>query len=277
MSDHTDPRDHPDELLVGYVDGSATPAERAEAEAHLAACSRCREEIELATAGRLAMASLTEVEPPGLAETGVAGLRRAALRPVEEVGGDGEVVRPPARVRRASWVPALAAAAVVAVIAGLVAVPLALRGGGNALKARGAAVPTAAPAPAEQGLVDTGANYTVASVNALARRLAGQNKALARAGDMASASHSPVPTFDVNGRPRAGQGAEFAVPIALDCLRRGAGLSAGAKPLYLEAATFQGSPAYVGGFYVPGTRLNFMMVVVGRQDCLPLYSAKQSL
>ena len=39
---------HPEELLAGYVDGTLSAKDRVAVEAHLAACSRCSREVELA-------------------------------------------------------------------------------------------------------------------------------------------------------------------------------------------------------------------------------------
>ena len=55
---------HPEELLAGYVDGTLSAKDRAAVEAHLAACSRCSREVELARGARTALRSLTEVPAP---------------------------------------------------------------------------------------------------------------------------------------------------------------------------------------------------------------------
>ena len=57
---------HPEELLAGYVDGSAAPDERRAVEAHLATCGRCREEVDLAMSSHAALASLPELAAPGV-------------------------------------------------------------------------------------------------------------------------------------------------------------------------------------------------------------------
>ena len=93
---------HPDELLAGYVDGSATPGERRIVEEHLAGCATCQEEVELAGAARAALVALPELGAPGLAEAGVASLRRAAFHTVsdpDQAGAAGHWTRTD-RIRR---------------------------------------------------------------------------------------------------------------------------------------------------------------------------------
>jgi Putative zinc-finger len=57
---------HPDSSLAAYVEGTATSRERATAEAHLATCVVCRKEVTRARRARTALASLGEVESPGI-------------------------------------------------------------------------------------------------------------------------------------------------------------------------------------------------------------------
>ena len=290
MSDRSRPPvDHPDELLAGYVDGSATPRERVAVQSHLASCAQCREEAELASAARTALASLPELAPPGLARQGVAALRQPAVNVVpggaegdaHQRQGAGAPPRIPPR-RRIAWVPALAAAAIVA-IAGLIALPILLRGGGGTAtapsKAGREATPTQSPLPA---LVDRGASYTPATLNALAKGLA----PLARQVEGAPPSPTPAPNHPAAGTPlaspsipprfAAAASADYAASnTALVCLVTGGGLESDAVPVYLETATFKGVPAYIGAFARTGARLNFVVVAVGRSACQPLYSASQ--
>jgi hypothetical protein len=268
-------QEHPDELLAGYVEGSSTVAERALVDAHLAACSQCREELDLATAARTALASLPELEPPGL---GAGGLLQAeqdgplerpdsVVLPLPERGGGRE--------RRTAWVPALAAAAIV-VIAGLLTVPILLRGGGGGNAAAPskefAQTPAASPIPA---LVDTGASYTPASLNSLAKELApaAREKAAAAPGATPAAG-TPTTGSDRSALSGAAtdQAGQAMSQAAMDCLASGGGLSSSAVPLYLEAAKFKGVPAYVGAFFTTGARLNFSLVAVSRTGCQPLYT-----
>jgi len=55
---------HPDDLLADYVDGSLDEPRRAEVDAHLPGCARCREEIRLAGAAKASMAQLEDVPVP---------------------------------------------------------------------------------------------------------------------------------------------------------------------------------------------------------------------
>jgi hypothetical protein len=46
--------------------------------------------------------------------------------------------------------------------------------------------------------------------------------------------------------------------------------------LYLEQAEVSGTPAYIGGFYIPTAKLNIMVIAVTRDGCQPIYSVRQS-
>ncbi|HHO68050.1 MAG TPA: hypothetical protein ENK12_03365 [Gammaproteobacteria bacterium] len=64
----TESREHPDELLVFHVNGTLDAEERAQVEAHLADCPRCREEVEFLRALRSSMqASAADAEPDDMA------------------------------------------------------------------------------------------------------------------------------------------------------------------------------------------------------------------
>jgi hypothetical protein len=56
--------EHPEELLAGYVEGSLDSDERAQVETHLSTCDRCREEMSLAGEARTALAALPDLEAP---------------------------------------------------------------------------------------------------------------------------------------------------------------------------------------------------------------------
>lgn len=56
--------DHPEELLAGYADGSLGADERARVEAHLATCETCQEELDLAAEALTSLESLPELDPP---------------------------------------------------------------------------------------------------------------------------------------------------------------------------------------------------------------------
>jgi Putative zinc-finger len=99
---------HPEELLAPYVDGTASPQERAAVDAHASSCAHCRGEIAAATAARAALRRLPVVNAP------------AGLAP------DTHVVTPAGRPGDGvpGWYRWAGAAAVAAVIVLLVALVL---------------------------------------------------------------------------------------------------------------------------------------------------------
>lgn len=97
---------HPDELLPWYVNGTLAEAERAPVAAHLAQCSRCRDELAFLTSLQAGVRAAAEEDAAGM--PGELGLKRL----LRDVGR--EVPRPmPARAPRSWWRPVLAAAAVL--------------------------------------------------------------------------------------------------------------------------------------------------------------------
>lgn len=65
---------HPDDALVAFANHTLDPTEQAKLEAHLAACDRCREELDWLTTLRAGM----QAEPlPAVDEVGLARLMRA--------------------------------------------------------------------------------------------------------------------------------------------------------------------------------------------------------
>jgi anti-sigma factor RsiW len=65
---------HPEDLLAGYVDGSAGPADRDIVDVHLRTCDRCRGEVDAAGTARSALRRLPDPETPDIAAAVVAGL-----------------------------------------------------------------------------------------------------------------------------------------------------------------------------------------------------------
>lgn len=55
---------HPDDLLADYLDGTLDERRRADVDAHLQGCARCREEVRLAGAAKASLAELEDVPVP---------------------------------------------------------------------------------------------------------------------------------------------------------------------------------------------------------------------
>jgi anti-sigma factor RsiW len=288
MSDPMDPSvSHPDELLAGYVDGSATPEEREAVDRHLAACAACSEEVRLAADARAALVSLPELGAPGLAEAGVLALRRAAFQAVPADGPDGATEpatadRSPTAARieprdrlRVAWVQLVAAAAIVAVLGGLIAIPL-LLSGNDASTSGGtrAAGPIAVPSSSLPPLIDQGANYSQASLDSLAARVTTlvRAKHLAESTARGSVQATPAPAAGLGQSPAVEDAS--AARTALTCLVQGGGPE-DLAPVYLEQAEVSGTPAFIGGFFIQGAKLNVMVIAVSRDGCQPLYSIRR--
>ncbi len=246
---------HPEELLAGLVDGTLTDAERAEADAHLAGCSSCREEIELSTTALAALARLEDepvpfgVTGPVLAEAERRFERRRAV--VWE---------------RLQWAAGLAAAAALVTV-----VALSLRGGGDEDLRAGVGGASGAPAPAGEAEAVLGGaappglerrpdvTYDESAIRSLAR-------------DAAAAAED------------RGGAARLAPPDeALACLRSsGAPVDEPADLLVrLIEATYGDTPAYLAVFLEgPGARQppdHAVVWVVAMDDCRILITASQQL
>lgn len=225
---------HPEDLLAAYVDGALAPEERAAVDAHLAGCPRCREEVDLARRAVEALASLAdEPVPLGVTAPVLAEARRRA------------------EARRPRWLPALAAAAVLA-LAGALVVPQLLREGRPGTGAKGAATMEAGRSEAE--LLAPAAPSLEAWDANLDERAA---KRLTGLGD-----RSEAPAY-ASGEERGD---------ALECLlRSGAVVDEQHQLVRLIAARYLGTPAYVGVFHEgPGggePPRRVVVWVVARQDC----------
>jgi anti-sigma factor RsiW len=123
--------EHPEILLAEYADGTLTPEAEAEVEAHLAECAACREELALATEARAALGTLPEVPAP---EGLTFAVRHRARRP---------------GTPRLSRLVGAAAAAVL--LASGVLVVIAVTGGNEARVAQRDRGSAQAPAPAAEG------------------------------------------------------------------------------------------------------------------------------
>ncbi len=227
---------HPEDLLAAYVDDALAPAERAEVEAHLGACARCREEVALARRAVAALAALPE-EPVPLGVTGPV-LAEAGRR---------------AAPRRSRWVAALAAAAVIA-LAGAVVLPQVLQAPPPEREGAGASIEALAPRQADAA---TGAPSLEISGADLDERAARRFAELEP--DQALMA-----------------GAESATPQARDeavscLLASGAEIDETHRLVRLVAARYLGTPAYLGVFHEgPGgdePPARVVVWIVAREDC----------
>lgn len=254
------PSPHPDEQLAAYVDGSASPAELDAVDAHLAGCALCREELELARSARSALSALPQLEGPGLDAEDLAA-RGATPEPI------------PIRAIRAKTWERLAWGSGLAAAAAIVAVFLIM---GGFLGDRNGDFPASAPemAPAQRRpALLQGGEHTTDSLASLARSLASEARTMED-----SSGETLMGAEDAHG-PAAATSAATVEEI-VDCVQRGAGLGSEVQPSYLEQATFQGIPAYIGAFIVPGTEdspPHLELIVVSQDECEPLYFARESL
>ncbi|MDP9340961.1 MAG: zf-HC2 domain-containing protein [Actinomycetota bacterium] len=280
---------HPDELLAGYVDGSLEPAQREEAERHLAGCATCQDELALCRRARAGLGGLSELEvPAGVTRPMVEGLRRrgGSRRARITVGGSSHRS---SRVARVAWsVGTAAAAAVIGVFAWS-----ALHGGGSPIQ------PAAAP---QKGVASVGPgaesvpsvavtrqsiDYDAASIQTLASRVAKTSRKFDRAvvppGKSPSGGTAPAAPLNPSppGPATLGSATEPApspspVPAsppasALPCLESAAGSSSTPGLVQVIRARFEGTPAYIGVYAAsskPGRPADLITVwVVSASDC----------
>jgi anti-sigma factor RsiW len=237
--------DHPDHLLAEYVDERLDPEDRVEVERHLDGCSICREEVLQARVARGALASLPEVDPP----PGLPLAVRRRARPL----------RTQARARRAAG---LAAAAAVFVAGGLVVLGQTGRetpqtagrqGAGEAAQTPSA---PAAPKAADEAAGEAGAleamdlrvptfretdrNYTQADLSDLAGDLRGTARTALDSG-LAPTAEAFYRDFDLSTLSPE-------VEEAIRCVIRDVPPQQLVVPLTVEAASFEGDPAYIASF-----------------------------
>ncbi len=220
---------HPEELLAGYVDGTLSAKDRVAVEAHLAGCSRCSREVELARGARTALRSLTEVPAP----------QGVATKALEEATGARPAVGGTPRWYRFGGIAA-------AVAAGLLVFTLVLphigNGAGGASEAsqgkdQGAAAGTreGAALAAASAIEIRHMNFDDASLTALTSSYRSPNPAASGAGTAAA----PVaPAF----------GTQAQTGKALDCILKSAP-DQGGELQTLIRARFKGTPAYLAVFF----------------------------
>lgn len=256
---------HPEEHLSGYVEGTLATDERAEVDAHLATCTTCREELELATRAITMLRELPEVPVPfGVTSPVMAGAgKQERPRPHRAWGTSWG--------GRRQWAAGLATAAVlVAVVA--VALP---RLGGEAgpesdRTGAAAATPFGPGAGAEAALsgavpleIQPNADFDAIKLERLA-----DSSALQAGSDTTMAAPS---VKDASAAQAEGAAA---------CLAKPGGLTGQDRLVRLIQATFQGRPAYIGVYLEspaagqPADRI--VIWVVARQDCSILsFSSKR--
>lgn len=220
---------HPLEDLAPFVDGSLPPAERAGVVAHLSECSGCRADVGAATRAREALRTLPAIEASDLVPAFTPDrVRRHRVR-------DG---------RSASWskvVPALAAAAVVALVA--IAIPRLGDSSGDA----GSGAEGALEAPAEGGGAEPGLRLRIEDVNYDAAALESAAVAFGADRSAAGAQDTGAPQEAATAAP-TGQ-AVFAGPVraarAIACLEEAFPGFPGTI-VEVRRARFEGTPAYLG-------------------------------
>jgi hypothetical protein len=230
--------DHPDVLLAEYVDGTLPPEARAEVDAHLLICDRCRREVDLAGEARGVLVALPEVAAPeGLP---LAVRRRTGRRPAP---------------RAARLVAAVAAAAVL-VAGGIVifrsladerAAPV---GAGAGESFEEAGEQTAAPEAAAQDATlartalptytESGRDYGQSDLVPLGRRIRDEARVALQGGVAPTATR-----FYAGFEPDA---FTTRVTEAIECSLREVPPEELLVPFSIEAASFEGEPAYVAAF-----------------------------
>lgn len=273
---------HPEELLAGYVDGSLGPDERAEVDAHLATCGRCREEVALAASARSSLGELPRsVTVPG--ELGAPALEEAtdARRPAADADGPGDASpgRPAAALDHPRWYRwAGAAAAAAAVVLAIAVIGPALTGIGNGGEQRAAGEAGAAgggeePPVLERLAADLTAEDLAALVEPVRGTLAGAPEADAGGEPVDGAIGGSASAVETNVIE-----APAARLAAAECLRNALteGIG-GAAPLRLVSLRFEGVPAYAGVYPWTGAGGDgggrLQVVVASRADCTILSAA----
>jgi anti-sigma factor RsiW len=258
---------HPEELLAAYAEGSVTDAERRAVDAHLASCARCWEELDLSRRSRAALATLEVLPAPGLAAAGLDAL--LGRQPAEEPAAAVTTPRPSRLRRRLQW-DRLALGAGLAAAAGLFvffAASGVLRHSPSQASKPGSANQATAP------VIQRGASYSPQSMQALADQLLGaarKDQVVSRPASAGFAAEGPLATTS----PLASRG------VVVTCLRDAAGIAPSIQPIYLEAGTFQGTPAWIGAFVIPPVasagRSHLLVIAAGQNGCQPLYVVRQA-
>ena len=266
---------HPDDLLADYVDGTLDEPRRADVDAHLHGCARCREEVRLAGAAEASLVELEDVPVP----FGVTG-------PVVVEAGKRFEQRGKAW-DRFRWAAGLAAAAALVLVVALnlgrgdqqnAAQPASASAGAGA--AGGAAE---AGAAADSNVPFLGVerqpnvSYDDAGIQALAvdasRAVASAEKAEGQ--PLAGAAVSPPPT------PKSAEERFASAPRPRQCIEQ-SGLPTDSPRdvlVRLVEAKFEDQPAYIAVFAEsPGAGQpadHVIVWAVSSQDCRILSTASQ--
>lgn len=274
---------HPEALLAEYVEGTLDPPLRGEVERHLDACDRCGEEVALAREAREALTSLPVLQAPE-------GVPLAVRRAEREV-----------RTQRSfSW---LGRAAAVLLIVGGLGAGLAYvldrepavqqsaeggeqpaeasdTGGGDeaqqapaAEAAEAESAPRAAQKPVIPTYRETARDFGPSDLPGFARGLRDDVRRALEAGVPPTAG-----AFLRNFDPAA-----FTPPVrtAIRCVLAEVPPDQFVVPFSIEAATFQGEPAYLGAFLqgpTPDQPYDRIVIwVVSREGCALRSLATQRL
>jgi len=140
-------------------------------------------------------------------------------------------------------------------------------------------------APSAQGsavrglppVIQRGVSYSPASLRSLAAQLRGAATRHQRVTSPVAGAFGPAETTPaISAAPRVTDRAAVA-----SCLRSAAGVDPSLEPFYLEAAAFQGTPAFIGAFVVApaatGGQSHLLLVASSESGCQPLYVVRQSL
>jgi Putative zinc-finger len=228
---------HPVEDLAPFVDGSLNPAERDAIVEHLSGCAACRDDVEAAARAREALRSLPTIEAPDLV---------AAFTPDQVRRHRG--ARAGAASRWPRVVPALAAAAVVALVA--IAIPRLGDSSDDAESAASGALETGADA----GGAVAGLRLRIEDVDYDAASLEFAAVAFGAARGSAGAEDQGAPQEAATGTP--GRQPTFAgadeTARAVSCLEEAFPGFPGTI-VEVRRARFDGTPAYLGFVVEPAT------------------------
>jgi anti-sigma factor RsiW len=263
---------HPDDLLADYVDGTLDEPRRADVDAHLLGCARCREEVRLAGAAKVALAELDDLPVP----FGVTGpVLVEAGRRFERRGRAWERLR---------WAGGLAAAAVLVLAVVLnvgrgddrnAAMEAAATGAAGATAQAGGAGGAAAPVPFMGVERQPNVDYDEDGIRAVAAGAGGEIVAAEKAGEPGEALSAP--SADATRTTFA------SAADSRHCIQQ-SGLPTNSPRdvlIRMIQARFEGTPAYIAVFAEsPGAGQpadHVVVWVVSTRDCRILTTASQRL